>query len=79
MTAPYWRDYLARERTMCSLCYRDGRGWVRIGPSIPPDLQRPGRRSAFVNRQRADFQRHVRGAHPDLVVRWSRQPEGAVR
>lgn len=69
-TAPYWRDYLARERTMCSLCHREGRGWVRIGDPIAADYS--ARRSAIVNRQRAAYQRHVAEFHPTLRIRWSR-------
>lgn len=72
MTAPYWRDYLCRERTMCALCAREGRGWVRVGPPIPPDLHARGQKAAHVNRQRADFQRHVATTHPALRVRWTR-------
>lgn len=71
-TAPYWRDYLARERTMCSLCHVEGRGWVRIGDPIPPDFQRRGRKAAFVSHQRADFRRHAAEFHPTLRVRWAR-------
>jgi len=70
--APWWRDYLTRERTMCSLCAVNGKGWVRIGDPIPPDVQRRGRMAAFVTRQRAAFRRHVADVHPTLRVRWAR-------
>jgi hypothetical protein len=70
MTAPYWRDYLARERTMCAICYREGRGWVRIGDPIPADYQHW--RGAFVLTQRGAFKRHVAEFHPMLRVRWAR-------
>jgi len=72
-TAPYWLDYLARERTMCSICKSvDGAGWVRIGDPIPRDFQRPGRLAAFRAKQKAAFRRHVAALHPDLKVRWTR-------
>lgn len=72
IVAPWWGDYLARERTMCSLCHREGRGWVRIGDPIPPNFQRRGVRQGWKSRQRAAFRRHVAELHPDLRVRWAR-------
>jgi hypothetical protein len=72
-TAPYWLDYLARERTMCSICHKDGKGWVRIGPPIPPGMStKRGVLASHRNRQRAAFQTHVAEAHPTLRVRWAR-------
>lgn len=68
---PYWLDYLARERTMCALCHKDGKN-VRIGPPIPADVQRPGRLSAHRNRQRASMILHVTDVHPGLSIRWKR-------
>lgn len=70
LKAPYWLDYLCRERTMCSLCHRDGQQ-VRIGELIPTNLSHGGL-SAHRNRQRAAYRRHVDAAHPGLRVRWAR-------
>lgn len=72
LRAPYWRDYLSRERTMCSLCFHQGRGWVRIGPPIPIDVHRRGKLAAWIMKQRTAFWNHVREVHPDLPVRWAR-------
>jgi ferredoxin len=70
--APYWLDYLCRERTMCSLCRETVQHNVRIGPPIPPDINRPGQKAAFRARQRAAFVGHVANVHPGLKVRWAR-------
>lgn len=68
-SAPYWQDYLCRERTMCSVCPGHA---TRIGPPIPRDVNRPGQKAAWKARQRAAFLMHVEAFHPTLRVRWSR-------
>lgn len=68
-SAPYWADYLCRERTFCSVCPGHA---TRIGPPIPRDVNRPGRKAAWKTAQQAAFRRHVAEAHPGLRVRWAR-------
>lgn len=69
-TAPYWLDYLSRERTCCSVCYHEGRGWVKVTPPHVAGIQ--ARLAAHRNQQRAMMRRHVARVHPTLKVRWVR-------
>ena len=64
-----WKRWLTRDRTHCTLCKAEGKGWVRI---VVPTAERnpisPRTSAAYWTHARALFRRHVAEFHPDRLT-----------